>query len=224
MIKAMVGASGRHPEEARGLFQLSLELAHEARAARGGEPRGVEPLRPRVPARPLRRGARPPGAGRARSRAPVGSRPHEWFALSESTYPLYMLGRWDEAMAAYHELPEEMLPTGGTLLSPLSSILEIHVHRGDLAAARRLLEIYARLEESADVQERAGFAAANACVLHAEGRHAEAVAAGEQTFELGDTLGLDGQDAKMGFMWPGRGSIVAGIESLLCFPARRQVR
>ena len=71
----------------------------------------------------------------------IGSRPHEWFALSESTYPLYMLGRWDEAMAVYEELPEERLPDGGTLLSPLSSILEIHAHRGDLDAARRLLAI-----------------------------------------------------------------------------------
>src|SRR6185437_10752934 len=103
----------------------------------------------------------------------LGSRPHEWFALSESTYALYMLGRWDEATAVFGELPEEHLPTGGTLLSPLSSILEIHVHRGDLPAARRLRDIYARLEDSADVQERAAWAAASACILHAEGRHAE---------------------------------------------------
>ena len=75
------------------------------------------------------------------------------------------------------------------------------MNRGDVAEARRLLGIYARLEDSADVQERAGYAAASACVLYAEGRYAEAVAAGERTFELGHTLGLDGQDAKMGFMW-----------------------
>jgi hypothetical protein len=121
-----------------------------------------------------------------------------------------MLGRWDDAMAMYHELPEEVLPTGGTLLSPLSSILEIHVNRGDVAEARRLLGIYARLEDSADVQERAGYAAASACVLYAEGRHAEAVAAGERTFELGHTLGLDGQDAKMGFMWSLEAALAIG--------------
>src|SRR5256885_8752011 len=48
----------------------------------------------------------------------------------------------------------------------------------------------------ADVQERAAWAAASACVLHAEGRHAEAVGLGERTIELGETLGIDGQDAK----------------------------
>jgi hypothetical protein len=110
----------------------------------------------------------------------------------------------------YDELPEEQLPSGGTLLSPLSSILEIHVHRGDLAAARRLLAIYERVEESDDVQEQAAWSAAQACVLHAEGRHAEAVDLGRRTIELGETLGLDGQDAKMGFMWAIESALALG--------------
>ena len=28
-------------------------------------------------------------------------------ASRETTYPLYMLGRWDEALAAFAEVPEE---------------------------------------------------------------------------------------------------------------------
>jgi hypothetical protein len=75
------------------------------------------------------------------------------------------------------------------------------VHRGDLDAARRLLGLYSRLEDSADLQERAGYAAGNACILHAEGRYAEAVAAGAATIETTNTLGVDGQDVKMGVMW-----------------------
>jgi len=121
-----------------------------------------------------------------------------------------MLGRWDEAAAVYEELPEERLPDGGTLLSPLSSILEIHAHRGDLDAARRLLAIYHRLEESADVQERAGYAGATACIRFFEGRYAEAVAQGEQTLEWGITLGSDGQDVKMGVMWALEAAIALG--------------
>jgi class 3 adenylate cyclase/tetratricopeptide (TPR) repeat protein len=209
MIKAMVGASGRHPEEARGLFQLSLDLAqkYELREEASRAASNLSDLAFRRDRYTEALGHLDQAAVLAKA---VGSRPHEWFALSESTYPLYMLGRWDEAMAAYHEIPEEMLPTGGTLLSPLSSILEIHVHRGDVAAARRLLAIYARLGESVDVQERAGYAAANACVMHAEGRHAEAVSAGLRTVEFGETLGLDGQDAKMGFMWALEAAIAMG--------------
>ncbi len=209
MIKAMVGASGRHPEEARGLFQLSLDLAqkHELREEASRAASNLSDLAFRRDRYTEALGHLDQAAVLAKA---VGSRPHEWFALSESTYPLYMLGRWDEAMAAYHEIPEEMLPTGGTLLSPLSSILEIHVHRGDVAAARRLVGIYARLGESVDVQEQAGYAAANACVMHAEGRHSEAVSAGLRTVEFGETLGLDGQDAKMGFMWALEAAIAMG--------------
>ncbi len=209
MIKAMVGASGRHPEEARGMFQLSLELAqkHELReeASRASSNLSDLAFRRDRYSDALAHLEQALALGRM-----VGSRPHEWFAQSESTYPLYMLGRWDEAMEVFLELPEEHLPTGGTLLSPLSSILEIHVHRGDVPAARRLLAIYARLEDSADVQERAAWAAASACILHAEGRHAEAVELGGQAVELGVTLGIDGQDAKMGFMWAIEAALALG--------------
>jgi class 3 adenylate cyclase/tetratricopeptide (TPR) repeat protein len=209
MIKAMVGASGRHPEEARGLFGLALELAqtHGLREEASRAASNLSDLafrRDRYPDA-LAHLERALELGRV-----VGSRPHEWFAMSESTYALYMLGRWDEAMAVYRELPEEHLSTGGTLLSPLSSILEIHVHRGDIAAARRLLEIYARVENSADVQERAAWSAAQACILHAEGRYAEAVELGCRTIELGETLGIDGQDAKMGSMWAIESALALG--------------
>ena len=51
----------------------------------------------------------------------TGDRPNEWFAISESTYALYHLGRWDEALAAFAELPVELLPSGHTLISPLTA-------------------------------------------------------------------------------------------------------
>jgi class 3 adenylate cyclase/tetratricopeptide (TPR) repeat protein len=214
MIKAMVGASGRHPEEARALFQLALELAlkHELHETASRAASNLSDLA-------FRRDRYEEALARLEQAVAlariIGSRPHEWFALSESTYPLYMLGRWDDAMAAFHELPEEHLPTGGTLLSPLSSILEIHVHRGELDAARRLLGIYARLADSADVQEQAAWLGSSAAVLHAEGRDAEAVAAAERTIALTPTLGVDGQDAKMGYMW--------GLEAALALGDRDKV-
>ena len=36
-----------------------------------------------------------------------GSRTGEWASLAETTYPLCMLGRWDEALEAFAEVPEE---------------------------------------------------------------------------------------------------------------------
>jgi class 3 adenylate cyclase/tetratricopeptide (TPR) repeat protein len=200
MSKGMIGASGRHPQEARGLFQLALELAekHELREDASRARSNLSDLAFRRDRYQEALAHLEQAVALARM---IGSRPYEWFALSESTYALYMLGRWDDALAAYRELPEERLTTSGTLVSPLTSILEIHVHRGDLDAARRLLGLYSRLEDSADLQERAGYAAGNACILHAEGRYAEAVAAGAATIETTNTLGVDGQDVKMGVMW-----------------------
>jgi class 3 adenylate cyclase/tetratricopeptide (TPR) repeat protein len=201
LTKAMIGASGRRPQEARGLFQMALDLAmrHELRDEASRASGNLSDLAFR---RDLYTEALEHLDQAASLARMIGSRLRERFALSESTYPLYMLGRWDEAMAVFAELPTEQLPIGGTLLSPLSSILEIHVHRGDLDQARALLAVYERLRDSDDVQERAGYAGARACVSYAEGRYAEAVASGQQALEAAvQTLGVDGQDAKMAIVW-----------------------
>src|SRR5207244_3214021 len=39
----------------------------------------------------------------------IGDRTKEWFALSEMTYALFMLGRWDEALARLAEIPDEQI-------------------------------------------------------------------------------------------------------------------
>ena len=59
-------------------------------------------------------------------------------------------------MAAFAEVPSEQLPSGHTLISPLTSIVEIHLNRGRLDEARALLEVFSRLPTSFDVQERVG--------------------------------------------------------------------
>ena len=47
------------------------------------------------------------------ARAPPRLAPDEWAMLAETTYPLYMLGRWDEALAAPRRSPRSMLRTDG---------------------------------------------------------------------------------------------------------------
>ena len=96
-----------------------------------------------------------------------GSRLNEWATLAESTYPLYMLGRWDEALAAAALIPEDRLQESVTL-SLLSSVLEIEIHRGRVEEARRVLSLYP--ETSADVQELTSYLAGRATVLFGEGR------------------------------------------------------
>ncbi|HWQ22781.1 MAG TPA: adenylate/guanylate cyclase domain-containing protein [Gaiellaceae bacterium] len=127
-----------------------------------------------------------------------GSRPGEWSVLAESTYPLYMLGRWNEAVATFAQLPEDKLFTG-TTLSLLDSVLQIALARGDLDEARRILGLFAELESSADVQDRSGYLGAAAAIARAEGRLEDAVALGLEAIEVSrDAFGVGNQGVKQG--------------------------
>src|SRR5207244_2854402 len=95
----------------------------------------------------------------------LGSRPYEWGALAEMTYPLYMLGRWDEALAMIEEPTEEQTRSGGVLHSLLSSVLEIHLQRGRLGEAQRIFSLFSHLEGSADLQEQVCYLGAPAPTL-----------------------------------------------------------
>ena len=208
MTKGMLASSSR-PEEARGLFQLSLEMSdrhgmREDAARANGNLSDLNFRRDRY-AEALVLLDRASADARM-----IGSRTHEWFTLSESTYALYMLGRWDEAMAAFSELPRELLASAGTLQSPLSSVLEIEQWRGNVEEARSLLAIYDRMENSDDIQERSAYAGASACVHFFEGRYAEAVEAGERALEAANAMGPDGQDIKMGMTWALEAAVASG--------------
>jgi tetratricopeptide (TPR) repeat protein len=126
----------------------------------------------------------------------IGSRPFEWAVMSERTYPLLMLGRWDEVLATRAEFTEEQINSGGVVLSLLQSAVEIYVHRGQIDEARQLLSLYARLEHSTDLQDRGTHLAAIAALHRAEGQLEEALAAGTATIEIADVLGPSFQGVK----------------------------
>ena len=140
----------------------------------------------------------------------VGNRPQEWAVLAERTYPLCMLGRWDEAQAASAEFTPEKIDTGGIVLSLLQSAVEIHIQRGELDGARRIFSMFSRLEESTDVQERSCYLGSRAALRRAEGRSAEALADGEATIEAGRTLGISAPGVKAGPRRGDGGGVRAG--------------
>ena len=109
------------------------------------------------------------------------------------TYALTMLGRWDEALARFGDLPEESLGRPD-ISSVLSGVLEVYLHRGELAAAREFLAGFAGLQGSSEVQSLAGYSTAEAAVRLAEGRPEEALAAAERSVAARDKLGVAAQD------------------------------
>jgi len=119
--------------------------------------------------------------------------------LLDSTYPLLLLGRWDEATARVAEVPESELEGGGAL-SLLGSVPELEAARGHIEKAEWALALGARYEHSADVQERASHAAARATVLRAAGRDADALGAAEEAIAMADILGWGSQVTKQGLV------------------------
>jgi tetratricopeptide (TPR) repeat protein len=128
----------------------------------------------------------------------VGNRQWEWQLLVESTYPLSMTGRWDEALMRVAEVPESQV-AGALALPPLSPF-EIEVARGRVTEARRVVALLPDFEAATDVQARAVLAAVNAVVLRGEGRHAEALAAADLAFESRSVLTATHQAVKFGFV------------------------
>jgi predicted ATPase/class 3 adenylate cyclase len=136
-----------------------------------------------------------------------GNRPFEWAVVAETTYPLFMTGRWEEALAAAAELPEERLQSALTL-SLLTSGLEIRLHRGDLGEARRLHSLYAELEHTPEIQDRGCYLAAAATLRGAEGNQDDALALGVEATELvRPAFGIGSQIVKQG--------LVAALEAAL---------
>jgi hypothetical protein len=82
----------------------------------------------------------------------------------------------------------------------VGSVPELEVARGRIERAEWALAFAARLQHSADVQDRASYAAAKATVLRAVGRHAEALAAAEEAIAMVDILGWGSQVAKQGLV------------------------
>jgi tetratricopeptide (TPR) repeat protein len=143
-----------------------------------------------------------------------GNRRSELFALSEMSYALTMTGGWHEALAAHAEVPEEQRRTSPQLASALSGVLEIHIHRGDLEAARALLSLLDHLRDAIDIQDRTIYGAAQAAVSYAEGEYAAALAAGAEATSFAHVLGAGWQAVKQG--------LVSAIEAALALGERQR--
>ncbi len=145
-----------------------------------------------------------------------GMRTFEWSVLAEMTYPLFMLGRWDEALGLLDDLSDEQIQSGAMFLSLLTANLPIHLHRGRLDLAGRLFGLFSRLERSADIQEHGIWLAGTAALRRAENDPEAALEAGEATVALADVIGFGHQVVKQG--------IVEAIEAALALDREERAR
>lgn len=149
----------------------------------------------------------------------IGSRSNEWFALSEMSYALTMLGRWDEALARSAEIPEERFGGDVSLASPLSGALEVYLQRGELNEARELMRRFEPLSEAGDVQAEGIYHQATAAVRLAEGNAHDALVEAEHAVTGRATMGMSAQQVKHGVRYALEAALALGdrdkVEELL---------
>jgi hypothetical protein len=102
----------------------------------------------------------------------TGERVWELSFLTGSTGGLDFLGRWDESL----ERGAEVEPYATTEFSRglLLWLALIHLRRDDVGLAREILDRHSDIGTSGNLEFSAGYAAVEASVLAAEGRHADA--------------------------------------------------
>ncbi len=124
-------------------------------------------------------------------------------------YPLYAMGQWDEALALMSELPADDLSVARIAYDQgyIAFGTAIHVHRGELDEAARHLEPFAELEASADVQERAEYACAQAHFLLGREDARGAVQAALRALECRESLSAAHHSVKE--------SLVVGLQAAL---------
>ena len=94
-----------------------------------------------------------------------------------------MLGRWDEALAAFAEVPEERL-FEGTTAGFLTSLPEIHVARGEIDQAAYVVALFADFADAEDVQRRMYYLAGAAVVARAKSAFEDAAKDGFEAAAL----------------------------------------
>src|SRR5439155_8835822 len=120
----------------------------------------------------------------------VGLRQSEWQFLAQ-VYPLYALGRWDEALELASGVPEEAFTqTRFPFMCLLGPVVSIDIHRGDIEAARRLTALHPEIESSDDLTERAAYMWAHAAQLLAAGDAQAALNQAARSWETRDEVGI----------------------------------
>jgi ATP/maltotriose-dependent transcriptional regulator MalT len=135
-----------------------------------------------------------------------------------------MSGLWDDAIGSTPAADDPEMAATADVVGLLLGLPEIYVNRGELDAAQAVLPPFERYERSADLQERAVYAAGRAVVLRGQGRDEEALASAMVGFEAGERIGMNHLMVKTAFIEAVESALAAGdadTAARLCDRMRR---
>jgi class 3 adenylate cyclase/tetratricopeptide (TPR) repeat protein len=207
--KAMILSAHGRPGEAGALIRYALEVAleHDIPSAALRAYNNVADLEARADRYEQAAAGYRDGLALARR---VGSRHNELMFLGQ-TYPLYALGRWDEALDQAAQVPAEAFSqTRFPFVCLLGNSVSILCHRGDLDAADELIQRYAVLRDSADVSERAGYAWPESQLRLARGDAAGALQVARAAWETREAAGANSESIKEVFTIALRAALEVG--------------
>jgi class 3 adenylate cyclase/tetratricopeptide (TPR) repeat protein len=145
----------------------------------------------------------------------LGVRNWEGTLAGNQNAMLTMLGRWDEAERVVAE-SEDLIAINVVALE-MANVIHVRCERGDVAAARALIDRHLREAESAeDAQLAAIKAMFESRILRAEGRLEEALAAAQIVLEARSQLGTTSLPYKQG--------VVEALESATALGSMERVR
>jgi len=130
----------------------------------------------------------------------VGSR---WWELSflGHGYPLFSVGEWDRAVELAGYLPEdEWKETRSAFLGYLMASVFVGINRGEREEATRLVGVFSEMADSAEVQERMGYACCRAVVLLEAGDFREAIRVAEIALSGREAMGIGSEAVKEAFV------------------------
>ena len=130
----------------------------------------------------------------------VGNRYWEWTLLGQ-VYPLFAIGRWDETLALTSELSVEDWTEARQAFMGFASVgVLVHVHRGELDDASRIVSEFTDLATSADLQEQAGYGCGKSSLLLARGDPVAALELADAAFAVRDSMGITVEYVKEAFV------------------------
>ena len=130
----------------------------------------------------------------------VGNRLWEGYFLGHG-YPQFVMGEWDRALELSADIDETAWKESrGAILGYLMFSVLIRINRGERGEAARLIELFAEMADSAEIQERMGYACCRAAVLLDAGDLPEALGSAEIALAARGSLGVAAEGVKEAFV------------------------